>query len=80
MEHYLIRWIEQNFKLLYINEKSQNNLCFVSDNDSLKDEFKTTFTSEDFQNFLRAYEKTQIIPENVEDFWQMVRKEQEPLF
>lgn len=75
MDHYLIRWIEQNFKLLYINEKGQNNLCFASDNDSLKDEFKTTFTSKDFQNFLRAYEKAQKMPEDVEEFWQMVRKE-----
>lgn len=69
----LIKQIEQKLGLLFINEESPNNLCFASDNDSLKDEFKTTFNSKDLYYFLKINTNQQI-PESSEEFWEIIKR------
>lgn len=69
----LIKQIEQKLGLLFIYEKSPSNLCFANDNDSLKDEFKTTFNSRDLYHFLKINTNQQI-PESSEEFWEIVKR------
>ena len=69
----LIKQIEQKLGLLFINEESPNNLCFANDNDSLKDQFKTTFNSRDLYHFFKINTNQQI-PESSEEFWEIVKR------
>jgi len=72
----LIREIEQKYKLVFI-ENAHLNLCFVSQNNELRNEFKQFFTPTDLEFFIKSFNKNKIkLPNTVELFWAMVYKGQ----
>ena len=72
----LIRKIEQKYGLIFIN-KSENNLCFISENSELRNEFKQFFTQTDLKFFIKSFNNHKIeLPNTVELFWAMVYKGQ----
>ncbi|HLV23877.1 MAG TPA: hypothetical protein VKY36_03765 [Moheibacter sp.] len=74
----IIREIEQKTGLEFQKEINSGNLCFVNNNEDLRDEFKQAFTEKDFRNFLNFFENGEIqIPENAAIFWELVKKGRE---
>jgi len=74
----IIREIEQKTGLEFQKKSNSGNLCFVNNNDDLRDEFKLTFTEKDFHYFLNSFGADEIqIPENPLVFWELVKKGRE---
>jgi len=71
----IIREIEQKTGLEFQKESNSGNLCFVNNNEDLRDEFKQKFTEKDFHYFLNFFENDEIqIPQNSLDFWDLAEK------
>lgn len=76
----LIQQIEQKLGLQFLKETNSRNLCFVNNNDELQNEFKQSFTEQDFYHFLNYFENQAInIPDDALTFWQLVKKGKQKL-
>ncbi|MGB6084638.1 hypothetical protein [Moheibacter sp.] len=71
----LIRQIEKNTGLEFLEKEMDGNLCFAQNNFDLRDEFKSGFSFSDFIYFLKNFsEKSLIIPSEAATFWELVEK------
>lgn len=74
----LIHEIELKLSLQFLDESISGNLCFVNNNDELQNEFKQSFTEQDFYHFLNSFENKEIcVPSDALTFWQLVEKGRE---
>jgi len=70
----LTREIEKKYGLIFI-ENSSENLCFITKNSELRNEFKQFFTQTDVNSFIKSFNTHKIeLPNTVELFWAMVLK------
>jgi len=69
----IIHEIEQKTGLTFLENNSESNLCFIQNNNELRDDFKLYFTQKDFENFVRSFvgRETQV-PETNSEFWERV--------
>jgi len=71
----LIRQIEKNTGLEFLEKEMDGNLCFAQNNFDLRDEFKSGFSFSDFNYFLKNFsKKSLIIPSEAATFWELVEK------
>lgn len=71
----LIQEIEQKLGLVFF-DNAEINLCFATQNDELRTEFKVFFTRKDVAFFIKSFKgKTIIIPATTALFWQKVADE-----
>lgn len=71
----LIQQIEQNTGLVFLEEPVAGNLCYVHNNEDLRDEFKQFFTAKDFGFYQKAFKgETAKAPKDKFDFWLLVEK------
>lgn len=79
----LISLIADQLGLLFLNENTQENLCYANNNDDLRDEFKQVFSKIDLCDYIVAdtagsfddFLKSEIIlPKDSDEFWTKVRK------
>lgn len=71
----LVHQIEQKLGLQFMKDPNSGNLCFVNNNDELQNEFKQSFSEEDFLNFLKNFPNQIIeIPDEPLTFWDLVEK------
>ncbi|HLV23879.1 MAG TPA: hypothetical protein VKY36_03775 [Moheibacter sp.] len=71
----IIHEIEQKTGLEFQKEVNSGSLCFVNNNEDIRDEFKLTFTEKDFLDFLNFFKNDEIkIPEDALTFWELVKK------
>ncbi len=84
-----LKKVEKNLGLLFIPEAEEGNVCFVTNNREMRDEFKTVFTPIDlldyiyalmhhprYQQWIRKKLATQIIipsPTKTDFFWMLVK-------
>ena len=50
----LVKQIEKDLGLTFVTEKEEGNLCFINNNDDLRDEFKQTFAPIDLLDYIYA--------------------------
>lgn len=75
-----VREIEKRLRLTFTPEKIEGNVCFINNNEDLRDEFKQTFTLIDLldaiyfvlQNSSKASEL--IDSEDSDSFWKLVKE------
>ena len=71
----LIQHLKQKLNLVFLENETEGNLCFVQNNKDLQDDFKLYFTQSDLENFIRSFGGGEIrIPENPLVFWELVEK------
>lgn len=70
----LIKAIELSTGLNFINDPIDGNLCFVNNNEELRDEFKSSFDLSDLKFYMKAFESDDKVkpPLNSKEFWEKV--------
>lgn len=72
----IIKQIEQQTGLVYLNQTEGNNVCFRNENENIRDEFKTGFTLGELNNYIYTCEQTNLsfLPVDDMTFWKRVRQ------
>ncbi|WP_084016292.1 hypothetical protein [Moheibacter sediminis] len=71
----LIKKIEEQIGLQFLNESISGNLCLINNNQELRNEFKQSFTEMDFRNFLKSFQNKNVeFPGDALTFWKLVEK------
>lgn len=74
----LIQQLESKLGLIYAEDSNSSPVCFRTNNQELRDDFKEVFCQEDLANFLRESKQVDSleidIPETAQAFWDLVQK------
>lgn len=73
----LIEHLQKSFQMSYSLISQTGNLCFVNNNEELKDDFKTTFSEKDILAYVNYSNK---IPYSAEEFWKKVNASNQLFF
>lgn len=72
----IIKEIEHQTGLVYLDQTEGNNVCFRNENEQLRDEFKSGFTLGELNDYIYTSEQNNesILPVNDMTFWKRVRQ------
>ncbi len=74
-EKKLIKEIEEKTGLIFLENESDENLCYAQNNSDMRDEFKSVFTLSDLKYFIKSFLQDSInIPSDSTTFWKLVEK------